>query len=400
MALPQTRGGGSGSARAEADDVRRHGLIPERRDRFEGTMVIRTAGTLACLVGVLVVLGLAPGARAEAQDVAEWDNDACLACHTEPGRSMELSSGEVIDLWIDAERWDASVHAFWEMKCILCHTDITAIPHDPPSFADSREFASERSEGCTICHREETVLEDDVHALAREEGNLDAAVCSDCHDPHYATDPPMEHADIPKTCQTCHAGIYDEYAASVHGGALTEGNRDVPTCTDCHGVHEIEGPSRGTFHLFSPQICAECHADEDLMAEYGINTDVFDTYVSDFHGRTITLFQQITPDQDTNAPVCVSCHGVHDIRPADDSASMVAKENLLVTCQHCHPDADAGFPDAWMSHYSPSPDQWPIVFLVRLFYQILIPVVIGGMLIYIAIDVYARRRSRREARRG
>jgi hypothetical protein len=147
-------------------------------------------------------------------------------------------------------------------------------------------------------------------------------------------------------------------------------------------------------------VCTECHADEELMAEYGIRADVFDTYVADFHGRTITLFQEITPDQATNAPVCVSCHGVHDIRPADDALSTVAKENLLVTCRQCHPDADTGFPDAWMSHYTPSPEEWPIVFIVRMFYLILIPVVIGGMLVYVAIDVYGRTRRRREVRHG
>lgn len=378
----------------------RHGSTARGRDRLEGTTVIRTAGTFLVFVVVMAALGAVGTGRANAQTTAEWDNDTCLSCHTDPGLSMELPSGETVDLGIDEQRWNESVHAFWDMKCILCHSDITAIPHDPPSAFDTRDYAIQQSQGCTVCHREEMVIEDSVHTQAREEGNTDAAVCSDCHDPHYTTDPPISHAEIPDTCRTCHAEIYDRYTESVHGAALTEGNPDVPTCTDCHGVHDIEGPTRSTFHLFSPQICTECHADEELMSEYGIRADVFDTYVADFHGRTITLFQEITPDQDTNAPVCVSCHGVHDIRPADDSASSVAKENLLVTCQHCHPDADTGFPDAWMSHYTPSPDEWPIVYVVRMFYLILIPVVIGGMLIYIAIDVYGRRRRRREVLHG
>ncbi len=377
-----------------------HGSTAELHDRLEGTTVIRKAETLLFFLVVLLALGVVGAGQADAQAAAEWDNDACLTCHADPGPSMEFPSGEILDLGIDEDRWNDSVHAFWQMQCVQCHSDITATPHDFPTFADTREFAIAGSEECTVCHREQAVIEDSVHAQAREEGNTDAAVCSDCHDPHYTTDPPISHADIPNTCRTCHAEIYDRYAESVHGGALTEGNPDVPTCTDCHGVHDIDGPTHSTFHLFSPQVCAECHADEELMAEYGIRTDVFDTYVADFHGRTITLFQEITPDQDTNAPVCVSCHGVHDIRPADDSMSTVAKENLLVTCQHCHPDADTSFPAAWMSHYWASPDEWPIVFIVRLFYQILIPVVIGGMLIYVAVDVRGRTRRRREVRHG
>lgn len=350
-------------------------------------------------LAVLAWVGLdAPAAHG--QGATEWDNETCLGCHGDTDLSMELDSGETLNLGVDVDRWNDSVHAFWEMKCILCHAEIDAIPHDPPTFSNSREYAAQQSAECTVCHRDQALIEDSVHAKAREEGNPEAAVCSDCHDPHYATDPPIDHAAIPRTCRTCHAEVYDAYEASVHGESLTLGNPDVPTCTDCHGVHDIEGPTRGRFHLFSPQICAECHADEALMAEYDIRTDVFETYVADFHGRTITLFQEITPDQQTNAPVCVSCHGVHDIRPADDSASAIAQENLLHTCQHCHPSAEIQFPEAWMSHYSPSVEHWPIVFAVRLFYLVLIPAVIGGMLIYVVLDVRGRRRRRKEAHSG
>jgi predicted CXXCH cytochrome family protein len=358
-------------------------------------MVNRKARNLLIFAAVLLALGVGSTRRASAEVAVEWDNATCLQCHSDPGFSTELPSGEALDLTIDEDRWNRSIHAEWDMKCVFCHTEITAIPHDSPSFDDSREYAIRKSEACIVCHRDQEVIEDSVHAQAREEGNDQAAVCSDCHDPHYTTDPPISHTAIPETCRSCHAGIYNRYTESVHGSALTEGNLDVPTCTDCHGVHEIAGPSRGTFHLFSPEICASCHADEELMGKYGIKTDVFSTYVADFHGRTITLFQEITPDQATNAPVCVSCHGVHDIRSADEAGSTVAKENLLTTCQHCHPNADTAFPEAWMSHYSASPDEWPIVYYVRLFYRIVIPVVIGGMLIYIAIDVTGRRRRRK-----
>ena len=350
------------------------------------------------MTGVVLVVTFGGISIASAQSTAEWDNDTCLGCHTAPGPSMELPSGQILDLTIDEDRWGDSIHAYWDMKCVLCHTEITAIPHDPTGYQSSRDFATQKSESCTICHGEQAVVDDSVHAAARDAGNDDAAVCSDCHDPHYATDPPIDHAEIPKTCRTCHAEIYDQYEMSVHGSALTEGNPDVPTCTDCHGVHDVEGPANGSFHLFSPQVCADCHADEELMAEYGIKTDVFETYVADFHGRTITLFQEITPDQETNAPVCISCHGVHNILPADDPHSAVAKDNLLVTCQQCHPEAQADFPAAWMSHYSASVDEYPIVYFVNWFYRILIPVVIGGMAIYVFLDIVGRRRRRKEAR--
>jgi len=207
---------------------------------------------------------------------------------------------------------------------------------------------------------------------------------------------------IPRTCEKCHSEIYEAYEESVHGAALMGGgNSDVPHCTDCHEVHgaehAIEGPSDSSFHLFSPQVCADCHTDEEMMGRYGISTDVMDTYVSDFHGTTVTLFQDLAPDQETNKPVCVDCHGVHDMKSVDDPESQVIKENLLATCQRCHPDATADFPDSWTSHYRPSPDHSPLVFFVNAFYNwFFIPVLIGGMVLFVGTDVTRRIINRRK----
>ena len=181
---------------------------------------------------------------------------------------------------------------------------------------------------------------------------------------------------IPQTCARCHSAIYDTYKASVHGAALTgEGNLDVPTCIDCHGVHNIQNPTTARFRNATPQLCAKCHTDRTLMSKYGISTDVLDTYVADFHGTTVTLFEQVSPDTPTNKPVCTDCHGVHDISLVDNPTTGIAiKENLLVKCQRCHPGVtSAGFTDAWMSHYVASPTKFPLVYYVNLFYKIFIP---------------------------
>jgi hypothetical protein len=89
---------------------------------------------------------------------------------------------------------------------------------------------------------------------------------------------------------------------------------------------------------------------------------------------------------------------VHDISRVDDSATGIAiKENLLVKCQRCHPGVtSAGFTDAWMSHYVASPTRFPLVYYVNLFYKIFIPVVIGGMLVFVATDVVRRRLDARK----
>jgi len=78
------------------------------------------------------------------------------------------------------------------------------------------------------------------------------------------------------------------------------------------------------------------------------------------------------------------------------------KENLLRTCRRCHPDADTNFPDSWVGHFPPTRNRFPLVYYVNLFYRILIPVTIGGMVLFVFIDAGGRlvRRFRRNRRSG
>jgi hypothetical protein len=43
-----------------------------------------------------------------------------------------------------------------------------------------------------------------------------------------------------------------------------------------------------------------------------------------------------------------------------------------------------------MSHYVASPDKFPLVYYVNLFYKVFIPMVIGGMLIFVVTDFIGR----------
>ena len=128
------------------------------------------------------------------------------------------------------------------------------------------------------------------------------------------------------------------------------------------------------------------------MKKEGDSTKVKKTKVADFHGTTVKMFQENYPDQPTNKPVCTDCHGIHDIlRPDDPSAGIAFKNNLLGKCQQCHPDATTdSFTDSWLGHYEPSPQVFPLVFLVNLFYTIFIPLVLGGMILFVLTDVYRR----------
>lgn len=332
------------------------------------------------------------------EDTPAPEDTTCLACHDSPGMSTTLESGETLYIAVDSVTHITSVHGRNDVTCVDCHTDIDGYPHREIPATTLREYALAMYQLCEQCHASnyEATL-DSTHQKALAEGHPEAAVCTDCHGNHNIQEPEPPRSNLPKMCQRCHSEIYRVYEYSVHGSALIgEGNPDVPTCTDCHGVHSLQGPStENSFHLFSPQICANCHADESMMSRYGISTKVFDTYISDFHGTTVVLFEKIAPDQETNKPVCIDCHGVHDMRKNSDPESHVIKENLLVTCQKCHPDASANFPTSWLGHYVPSAKDAPLVFFVDLFYKIIIPVTIGGMLVFIGSDVFQKITSKR-----
>jgi predicted CXXCH cytochrome family protein len=360
---------------------------------------LRAGGALAAAEGGARPSGAQPipPASGSAQGIS---NDSCFACHSTPGMTMTLPSGEQLYLTVDRDTYNNSVHGQLGYACVQCHTDITGYPHPKVAAQTMREFTLEKYTACAVCHQDKYQQTlDSVHQKALAAGNINAAVCTDCHGAHDVQPPDQPRTRIPQTCEKCHSQIYDLYKDSVHGAALiSEGNPDVPTCTDCHGVHDIEGPSNSPFRLFSPQICARCHANKQLMDKYGISTDVFSTYVSDFHGTTVVIFEAIAPDQQTNKPVCIDCHGVHDILPPTDPNSTVMKANLLKTCQKCHPDATTNFPTAWMSHYEPSPQHFALVYYVQLFYKILIPTVIGGMLVFVVADGVRRIRIKRKGR--
>ena len=361
-------------------------------------------------LGIIVFALTLRATPAHAAPVLQSDkpsDDSCLACHNDSKIKTTIGN-QTLPLTIDPEKFNQSVHGQEQVACVDCHTNITDFPHPEVTASGTRDFSLELYPTCRQCHDEQYQKTlDSVHQRELASGNTNAAVCTDCHNPHTQTRltgetsgvlTPSARVHIPETCAKCHSAIYAKYESSVHGKALSEErNTDVPTCIDCHGVHNIQDPTTNTFHNSTPYLCAKCHTNPEIMDKYGISTKVLDTYVADFHGTTVKLFEESYPDQPTNKPVCTDCHGIHDIVKVNDpQAGIALRENLLVKCQRCHPDATANFPDAWMSHYVPSPDAYPLVFYVNLFYKFFIPAVLGGMAVFVVTDFIRRWIERRK----
>ncbi len=326
-----------------------------------------------------------PASAAGQQD----DIDTCLACHGETDLAVTLPSGETRSLYVDKAVFAASIHG-GRLGCRDCHTGMDEVPHPTRSFQTRREFTLAYYEACKRCHfANYSKTLDSVHYTALARGDRSAPICVDCHGSHDITRPNQPRSRISQTCAACHEGVSVTYAKSVHGRALKETNNvDVPTCTDCHHSHDISGPHNATWRLSSPELCAGCHTNRKVMDKYGLSTGVMQTYLADFHGMTAKLQKAQGANGSSVTALCVDCHGVHDITKTDGANANVMQANLLRTCQRCHAGATKNFSAAWLSHYEPSLKRTPLIYGVKVFYLVIIPFVIGGLILQILLHLW------------
>ncbi len=149
---------------------------------------------------------------------------------------------------------------------------------------------------------------------------------------------------IPKDdqCAVCHADmaeaavdVADYFQVDVHGRASL-------SCADCHGgdptsddpdvAMSKEAGFRGApDELAQPAFCARCHSDAAYMRRFdpGLPIDQLTLYRTSRHG-------QRNAAGDRKVATCVSCHGVHDIRPAVEPKSTVHPTRVAETCGVCH----------------------------------------------------------------
>jgi predicted CXXCH cytochrome family protein len=336
---------------------------------------------------MLLAALLLAGGVARAGIPAEQED--CLGCHTDPKETFTLASGEKLVLGIDQEAFARSVHGE-NLRCTDCHSD-KASDHATGTlkFKTRRDVTRAYYEQCKGCHfANYTKTLDGVHYAVMSKGNDKAALCVDCHGAHDISRPGQPRTRTSAMCSRCHEREAAIYQGSVHGRA-SAANPDVPVCTDCHRAHDTTDPRDGALAMRTPDLCGRCHGDAALMKKYGLSTAVIETYLNDFHGMSATLQRgQKKADGKRLAAVCTDCHGVHDIQKASDPKSTVMAANLQKTCAKCHAGASATFQKAWLSHYTPSMEKAPLVWLVQLFYRLMIPFMVGGLVLQIALHLW------------
>lgn len=342
-----------------------------------------TAGVFVLLLSLLLV------SPADAKPQTQETEKYCLSCHGKPDLVMTLPNGEELSLYISQDDLDHSVHSTKGIECEACHNNITEYPHPEIEYQSARELSRVFYQTCEKCHSanyEKTL--DSMHAQSAEAGNLEAPICTDCHGAHDVRPPDQPRSLISETCQQCHAEIVDTYRQSVHGAALMAAeNPDVPVCTDCHGVHNIQDPRTVQFRVAEPELCAGCHANAELMDKYGLSADVYSIYKRSWHGVDVSVYKAKWPTIWHDSAVCSDCHGIHDIRKTDDPLSKVNPDNLLATCRQCHPDAGPNWTDAWTGHNEISLERTPALFYVERFYTSFTPFVLWVCVIYVLLQI-------------
>ena len=287
-------------------------------------------------------------------------NAACLSCHSAPGLASSTGGGKVT---VRSGDLAGSVHA--RLSCVDCHSDLrnSSLPHKADlqparcvschkaSHSDGihRDIPSDKTAPrCQDCHGGHRVLP------ARDPGSpvnplKSAGLCTRCHSAAVAdaverslhkgigcTECHPAHtgvkADSPSTCGNCHAEEYSQYRISSHGSAEAKGDPHAPTCSGCHGGHSIvksSDPKSSVHPTRIAGICAECHADEEKMAPYGLPANVVETYEESYHGIALD-------HGDLRMPTCVTCHQAHFVLPSGDPTAATHKSNLSETCGACH----------------------------------------------------------------
>jgi predicted CXXCH cytochrome family protein len=357
----------------EAKDLKSLGLV--------------TAGIIALLAAAIFSATRIEFVQASPQ---KQETEAyCLSCHSDPNLKITLPSGEELSLYISKEKLDHSIHSQAGIECEACHTQIKTFPHPEIEYQTKRELARSYYQACQKCHPSNYAKAlDSIHASSAEAGNLNAPICTDCHGSHYVQPAGEPRTMISTTCGQCHEQIFSNYKGSVHGNALiNENNQDVPVCTDCHGVHNIQDPRTSLFRDQSPDLCASCHANSDLMAKYGISSDVYSLYNLSWHGIDISIYRARWPTLWHNSAVCTDCHGVHDILAIDNPASTVNPANLLATCQKCHPDAGPNWTGAWVGHNRIDKTKTPFLFYTEQFYSSFVPIVLWLSILYVGLQI-------------
>jgi uncharacterized protein with PIN domain len=275
----------------------------------------------------------------------------CGACHTEIAQQYARSRHGKLLL-------DGDQNAPSCKECHGTHGTLGRLQGSSPTFATNVPQL------CGRCHREgekaavryqgpqHRIVEsytESIHGKGLLKSGLTVtATCTSCHTAHGVlprTDPAssVNRAHVPDTCGRCHHGIQEEFEQSVHHELVGKTDKELPVCNDCHSAHTIRRADAEGFKLDIMQKCGRCHG------------EIAKTYFDTYHGKVSQLGY-------TKTAKCYDCHGAHDIHKIADPRSHLSRQNVVATCQKCHPGASRRFA-GYLSHATHhDPQKYPWLF--------------------------------------
>ena len=139
-----------------------------------------------------------------------------------------------------------------------------------------------------------------------------------------------------------HTAPHAGYDHSFHAQAIQNGTK-AATCLDCHTkngdmttILPASDPNSTINRATIAETCGKCHGDKSVMQGSGISDRPFLSYRESVHAKAMAR-------GNTSAAVCTDCHNSHDIQPASNSQSSIAKVNIPATCGKCHRTEAAEF---------------------------------------------------------
>jgi formate dehydrogenase gamma subunit len=222
-----------------------------------------------------------------------------------------------------------------------------------------------------------------VHGRGMAEGEPIGASCTDCHSVHdlkgvHDPESRINPLNVAATCGVCHPAAQADYDQSIHGRALQAGITDTPTCVDCHGDHLILSSNDPAAPICGARqaqdTCGKCHDDPAIISKYGLQDGVVGSYLESYHGWASRTGCEVTAS-------CVDCHTAHLTLPVEDPSSTVASGNVVATCGKCHEGATPAFAAAY-NHRTASIAGNPVNRVIRAIYLWAIMIIVGAMILH------------------
>jgi predicted CXXCH cytochrome family protein len=305
---------------------------------------IATLLSLSVFVLVLGVVFFKTGLKARS-------SDECFACHEDKTLTMDIN-GKKKSLFVDPVLFKKSMHSGTDCKdchenynpdeiphnknkakinCSNCHDKVKSLDnsvhkgndctgcHNPHNQSSAKEMKANQPAMCLQCHSNKNVK--DYTSSTHAKKNVG---CEGCHKSGHEVRK-ISKGEVSMVCGTCHGTHQTDFNNSIHQTVMKNGNKNAPTCIDCHGSHNLISSKLS----IESKSCLKCHLDEKLFPGE-------DKGSAKFVARYKTSIHSSIQKDGKQAAGCVDCHGNHQIESTNDPGKSTVRAKMMETCGKCH----------------------------------------------------------------